>query len=426
MKSLRKLSLVYLLLFGFNVNSQQSEKAIKEWKEDLHYLKEFAEQSHFNLFHTLDHEEWKKEIKKIENEIPEMENHQIILSMMRLLAKVKDGHTVLYPPYQGKYAFHSLPLEFYFFGEDLYVRAAQQNYEILVGKKIVKAAGRPISDLLTKLQSNISHDNLYQVKWITPLALQYAEVYSLMESQVNFDSVEFTYLENGKEKTVSVLSGPLQWNPMSSFAMGHWVQMASLGNNLWTKDPNNFYWYEYLEQNQMVYFQFNRIRDKEEQSIASFIEEMFEFIENNQVKILVIDIRLNNGGNSFLNKPLVHELICNKNINQKGQLFVITGRRTFSAAMCLASDLEQNTNAIFVGEPTGSSPNFYGEENNFKLPNSGLTGSISSRYWLGGPTSDDNRKWISPELPAQLSADEFRNGVDPSMQVIIQYIGNDG
>jgi len=75
-----------------------------------------------------------------------------------------------------------------------------------------------------------------------------------------------------------------------------------------------------------------------------------------------------------------------------------------------------------VGEPTGSSPNFYGEDNVFQLPNSGLTGSISSRYWQGGTTSDDPRKWIEPDLPAVLTATDYRNNVDPCLEAIFKYL----
>src|SRR6267143_154269 len=52
----------------------------------------------------------------------------------------------------------------------------------------------------------------------------------------------------------------------------------------------------------------------------------------------------------------------------KGHLFVITGRLTFSAAMNLASRLEHETHATFVGEPTGSRPNHYGEAVTLTLP----------------------------------------------------------
>ena len=45
----------------------------------------------------------------------------------------------------------------------------------------------------------------------------------------------------------------------------------------------------------------------------------------------------------------------------EGKFVVIIGRRTFSAAQNLATRLDLKTNAVFVGEATGSKPNHYGE-----------------------------------------------------------------
>src|SRR3989442_12975880 len=82
----------------------------------------------------------------------------------------------------------------------------------------------------------------------------------------------------------------------------------------------------------------------------------------------------------------------------KGHLFVITGRLTFSAAMNLASRLEHETHATFVGEPTGSRPNHYGEAATLPLPASAITGRVSTPHWQ---TSKPNQKrhWITAQMP---------------------------
>lgn len=81
-------------------------------------------------------------------------------------------------------------------------------------------------------------------------------------------------------------------------------------------------------------------------------------------------------------------------INQRGKLFVIVGRQTFSAAMNGAAEIERHTNAIFVGEPTGSSPNFVGETIGVNLTYSKMRGSISDLYWQSS-VAMDYRTWIS-------------------------------
>jgi hypothetical protein len=135
---------------------------------------------------------------------------------------------------------------------------------------------------------------------------------------------------------------------------------------------------------------------------------------------MVLDICSNGGGNNMLNQPLVHGLICCKKINQTGRLFTIIGRRTFSAAMNLAVDIERNTKTLFAGERTGSRPNFYGETNRVMLPNSGVTCSISSLYWQSSMPYD-KRMWIEPHLPAELSSTNYRNNVDPMLNAVLSY-----
>src|SRR3954452_24964879 len=99
---------------------------------------------------------------------------------------------------------------------------------------------------------------------------------------------------------------------------------------------------------------------------------MFQFIEDNAIERLVIYLRKNDGGNNFLNRALVHGLIRCDKVNRNGHLFVLIGRRTFSAAMCCAVDIERSSQVIFVGEPTGSSPNHVGENTPITLPCSKL------------------------------------------------------
>jgi hypothetical protein len=109
-------------------------------------------------------------------------------------------------------------------------------------------------------------------------------------------------------------------------------------------------------------------------------------------------------------------------VNQRGRLFVIIGRRTFSAAMNCASLLELHTPATFVGEPTGSRPNFVGESTSFLLPYARYRVFCSSRYWQH-VTSTDERPWIAPEIVAEPTAADYAANRDPAMAAILDRVG---
>ncbi|TAH38443.1 MAG: hypothetical protein EYC70_03420 [Planctomycetota bacterium] len=136
---------------------------------------------------------------------------------------------------------------------------------------------------------------------------------------------------------------------------------------------------------------------------------------------LVIDMRENGGGNTGVVLALIHGLVRCDAVNRAGHLFVITGRRTFSAAMNCCSLLELHTAAVFVGEPTGSRPNFVGESTSFVLPCNQYRVYCSSRYWQH-VTSLDRRPWIAPEIVAELSSTDFASNRDPALEAILRRI----
>lgn len=409
-----------------NLKDLNTQDRNEGWRSDLDYLVELMEKRHKNLFHTVKQKDFEQTVEKLHTQIPELSDLEIIGELMALMAMIKDGHTVMYPPLEGPNGFHAFAVELYLFKDELYIRAAAPELVHLVGSKVKGVGELSTVEFISKAERFISGDNDFQLKWITPIALTFTEIYELSGAGTE-EGAEFV-LESpeGQVFKETLKAMPLMRNPMSRFAPEHWEDMRKTVKNpsLWTSDPENYYWYKYLEDREVVYCQFNQVRDKTEQTISDFAQELFEFIETNEVKAFVLDIRLNNGGNNFLNKALVQQIIRSEKINVHGKFFTIIGRRTFSAAMNLASDLEQQTKTIFVGEPTASSPNFYGEDNEFSLPYSGLSGSISSRYWQGGSTSDDERPWIAPLLVAELSAEDYANDRDPALEEIFNYLSS--
>jgi hypothetical protein len=133
----------------------------------------------------------------------------------------------------------------------------------------------------------------------------------------------------------------------------------------------------------------------------------------------VIDLRNNGGGNNGLNRDVIKGILKSK-IDERGRLFVITGRATFSAAQNLVSDFENWTNAIFVGEPTAGHPNHYGDARAITLPNSKISVRISTIHWQDVDPRD-NRPWTAPEIAAPLTFEEYRKGIDPAMTAIVEY-----
>ena len=83
--------------------------------------------------------------------------------------------------------------------------------------------------------------------------------------------------------------------------------------------------------------------------------------------------------------------------------------------------LQENTKAIFVGEPTGERPNHYGDAAAITLPSSGIEINLSRKYWEDSQPGDP-RLWTAPTIPAPLTLQLFRDGRDPALEAIWRYV----
>jgi len=138
------------------------------------------------------------------------------------------------------------------------------------------------------------------------------------------------------------------------------------------------------------------------------------------VQNLIVDVRLNSGGDLGLYPPLFRVLAGFRASSSRHQVFCIIGRNTFSAAQAFIGDLERFISPVFVGEPSGSSPNFTGESTGwFELPYSHTRVNVSERYHQHSTFPDDARKWIAPRIPAELGSTDYFSNRDPAMEAIL-------
>ena len=134
----------------------------------------------------------------------------------------------------------------------------------------------------------------------------------------------------------------------------------------------------------------------------------------------MVDLRHNTGGNFHRNEPLIEGIRSRPEINRRGKLFVITSRTTFSAATIAAIDLERQTEAILVGEPSRGRPNGYSDEKHLRLPNSNVEVNYSPLYRAAMPELGD-APYLPVELPVEATFEEYRDGRDPVLAAILAY-----
>jgi hypothetical protein len=391
------------------------------WRADLAYFDDLVRRRHPSPFHHVSERKWAASVKALNEHIPQLSDVAIIGEFMRLGVSIGDGHTVIIPPLEGPRAFHLIPIWPYRLGADWYVLAAAPQSRDLVGARVTRIAGRPMAEVGREMRAIIPSDNDRTIGFVGVVGLQFLELDELAAGAKPASSISLTVDDPAKgSRTVELAGSPIDRDPTAPWPPAEWPSAAPR-TALWLAHPGDAFHVEPLDGGVTIYAQVNRIEDSPPGSFAKFASDLGDRLRAPGVRRLIVDLRHNNGGSGSLNWTLVSEIVRASAVNRRGGLFVITGPRTFSAAMNLASMLETHTPAIFVGEPTGSRPNFYGEDTNFTLPNSRLTGSISSAWFQGGTTSDDQRPFIAPDLPAPLTITDLRSGRDPALEAIRQY-----
>lgn len=395
------------------------------WRYDLALLeREVGRKGYtYGITRPVSKEEFHTAVKNLSDQVPKLTDPQMVVAVMKLMRSLGDGHTgLLAPPRQPDYAL-ALPLQFYLFKEGLFVIASDPKYKELLGAQVLSLGGHSVDQVMKSLDQVISRDNEIWPSQVGPYRMRNLVLLRGLGLVSDIRKIELRIRDaKGVDRSATVEADsehPNIWNEFPST----WITYAqSLGTPLplYLRNTNSNYWFEYLPENRILYFQYNRVRNDQAESLAKFSERLFTFIDEHEIDKLVIDMRWNNGGNTFLSQPLLYGLIKSDKVNKRGKLFVIIGRRTFSAAQNTSTFFERHTNAIFVGEPTGSSPNFVGEETPFTLPYSKIVVNVSDLYWQSS-WPQDYRTWIAPQVYAPPVFAAYRENRDPAMEAILAY-----
>ncbi len=192
----------------------------------------------------------------------------------------------------------------------------------------------------------------------------------------------------------------------------------------WLEKRDTFYWYEHLDGTDAVFMQLNVPRNHGAPWRA-FLDEMFRTIrERDDLQRLVIDLRHNEGGWSYMYQELVHHIVASPKIDRPGHLFVLTSRITQSAGVAIAARLDVSTNALFVGEPAGAHPNFFngpmGNHPPLALPGSDIMFRVSTVLEQYSDPLDD-RCFIAPDVPESMTCEDYMTGRDPVLEAAIGF-----
>jgi len=425
---LRFLVCVSITVSSCNTSAQKKLNA-EQWQEDLQFMAKELEAKHLNLYHTTSKEQFNIAVQQLNDLIPSLEDYEVIVEMARLTAMIGDGHSGIRLASDKQIAFRSFPIRIYHYSDGFFVDKISRKHAQLAGAQLVKIGDTDIEEVYDILQKLIPLDNDQYSRLYAPYFMASPEILHATGIIKDMEKAQFYFKQEGKQIEISMspegelmLTGEV----LTDSGMSN-IDLVSVRDNtkapspLWLKQPKeNKFWFEYIAEEKMVYVQINEMKDKQDQTIANFAQQIFAFIDENLVENFVYDLRWNRGGDNTLIYPLITGVIRANSINQRGNFFTIIGRQTFSAGQSLVNELEKYTNVLFVGEPTASHVNFYSDSHKIYLPNSKIKVRASfvleqKMHYL------DNRIWTQPHILAALSSEDYRNNIDPAMNAILNY-----
>ena len=394
------------VLYSQVKSSQANAKLLtkEQWQKDLQYLAKELPRRHKNAFHTVSKEQFERAVAELYAAIPSLREHEILVGLRRITAMVGDAHTALAPAQ----TFNRYPLTLYWFGNDLRVLRTTADYKRALGARVVGIGGLSLSEATARVNTLVPRETGQFLRYSSVSLMSLAEVLHALKIAPDIGQAQWTF-EDAEGKRFS-----LTFKPVPANTKVEWLSTLK-EVPLYRQQSDQLMWVRSLPESQTVYLNLKVYPDAE--TFKRVSEEMFKLIDNSQAKRLIIDARQSYGGDFIrFRSHILKELKNRRHFHKSNSLFVIIGRSTISAAMVSAIDMRNEMNAVLVGEPSGSKPNSYSENDEFTLPNSRLEVSYSTRYYK---LQDEDTPALMPDKLIEPVWELYTAGRDPAMEWIL-------
>ncbi|MCP4181464.1 MAG: hypothetical protein GY756_27185, partial [bacterium] len=376
------------------------------WDEDIYYFSKNLKSKHSNLFHNISQTEFKNDIDSLRKYSGELEDYQIVIGLMKIISKIGDGHTgISIPDYiSNKFPFWVEELE-----DGFFVTAVVDSHSEIFMKEITHINGTEISEVKEKLKTVIAYENEYDLKHRKSQYVMYGDILYDLGLSDSLSQVILT-LKNFSDVTIR---STYEYNSVLS---------AYYGDDLPVCNQNfeDYYWHSLLQEEKVLYIQYNRCSEMENLSFNSFNNEIMTLLdENTNIQKIIIDLRYNFGGLSSIINPLVEGLTRRIDDIGKENVYLVIGRQTYSSGVINSYDLIDAINPIIIGEPAGNKPNHYGHPSNFELPNSKIKVLYSTRYITN---TNRNINALVPDIHIGISSEDLLQKRDPVVDYVLSLV----
>jgi hypothetical protein len=329
-------------------------------------------------------------LSKIENASTPLSPIEFAVELCRITALADNGHTQCLPHGVGRImctrfadlvaddapwcnlqepdfevpTFGSVPIGFAPFGEAFYVVRVPTEHANLLGAKLIAVDDKPIGAIRSQLRTFAGG---------TPANRDQVAA-GVLTSPQQLHAVKLSKSDDSVQYSLALLDGQTtkrRFSLASADKVESWRTLPSPEQAPWSlQEPGKAFRHRDAPQVDGLVVQLRQILDTEDQTIAAFLESAEKQRQALGRKNIVLDMRANGGGNLLVARDFMIE--WPKRV--PGRFYVLTSRKTFSAAIASIAYLKQagGDRVVIVGEPIGDRLMFFSDGLPVQLPHSGL------------------------------------------------------
>ncbi|MCW5517962.1 S41 family peptidase [Muriicola sp. Z0-33] len=403
-----------ILIFLITITTYSQLIDVESWIKDIAFYKTHLEQNHIDLYSKMSKDEFEDELSQIKSTLNKKNDLGVIIDLMRLTRKIGDGHTAF--SLRG-FETHVFPIEIYKVDEQWRVIKTTNDHKSLLGKILTKIDGKSIGEITNEVSKVAQYIENKQSEVIrTGQYMMISELLFGLGLTANEFKAKFSFLDDSNNESEVVLQGVSNkaYYEHTDFQTYN-IVIPEIQKPIDSK--HDFLWFSPIKNTKGIYIKFESYPSFEEMEM--FGESVLNYINDNQIKQVVIDLRNNGGGDFFVGIFLAFYLNLADSVDWKSGVYALTDKVTFSAATSNASQFRQILNAKIVGEPTGSNPTGYQDMGQFSLPNSGMVVTYSKRLFR---FQADVTQGVQPDKLIEYEWESYSKGIDNIMEWVISDI----
>ncbi len=376
--------------------------------DDVRLAAQHLRDDHPNLFHDLAPARFDAAVGELADKAESLDDDELLVGLMRLAALpgVRDGHTGIFPLDPGsRRALHAYPIRMYSFSDGVHV-VGQAGGSDLLRARVVAVNDHPLAEVLAAVRPLVPHDNDSSLQLRLTTYLNTPEVLHGLHLAPDAGPLRFTFERDGRRFDAELAPLPVQAYARAIGDLVHPLipQAVSTRVPAYVARRNQPLWTTKLASGRVFYIGYNEVRI----NTYAAAQRLLAAAKTKKLRAVVVDVRNNGGGDNRTYHALVNAIA---RVGRTKRVVVLISRTTFSAAENFITELELVAHPVFVGEPSGGSPNLYGDTVQTELPASGLMLRVAHVYWeLSEP--EDARLATEPQVPVALSSTDYFAGRD--------------